>query len=110
MKVMGKPGVATITVTEKTEQGNKLVHPPKEEVVADAKPVVVPCSVGVNARQTIPLGNYANVQIGVHLSVTVEPEDIEGAFEQVSEWVANKLNGLVEQVTGGSSGANAIDG
>jgi len=95
---IGKPGVATMTKEEKTDKGAKIVHPPEQEVVADPKPVVVPCSVGVNASQTIPVGNYANVKVGVHLSVTVEPEDIEEAFEQVSSWVAEKLGQMVEQV------------
>jgi hypothetical protein len=105
----GKPGVATITKQEKTAQGNVLVSEPQEEVVSAPQPVVVPCNVGVNARQTIPLGDYANVQIGVHLSVTVEPEDIDEAFEQVSSWVSDKLSSLVEQALGGSSGKTGSD-
>jgi hypothetical protein len=102
--VSGKPGVATITKQEHTAQGNTLVSEPIEEVVADPTPCVVPCSVGVNARQTVNLGNYSNVQIGVHLSVTVEPGDIEEAFEQVSTWVGDKLSELIEQAVGGDSG------
>lgn len=96
----GKSGLAQMTKTEKTEQGNEIVHPIEEELVSPPKPVVVPCSVGVSAKRTIPMGNYANVSLSVHLSVTVEPEDIEEAFEQVSEWVADKLNFLSAQVEG----------
>jgi hypothetical protein len=90
------PGVATITKVTKTAQGNTLVSDPVQEEVFAAKPVVIPCSVGVNAARTFNLGNYESVKIGVHLSVTVEPEDIEPAFEQVSEWVSDKLSSLAE--------------
>lgn len=95
--VSGKPGVATITRKEKTTQGNVLVSEPQHEVVAEPQPVVVPCSVSVGAKQTIPTGDFSSVQLSVHLSVTVEPNDIEEAFEQVSTWVGEKLSGLVEE-------------
>jgi hypothetical protein len=40
----------------------------------------------------------------VHLSVTVEPDDIDEAFEQVSEWVAERLSCLVNEAVGGGNG------
>lgn len=96
--------------SEKTEQGNDIVHPTETEVVVPPKPVAVPCVVGVNAQQTVPVGSYANVKVGVHLSVTVEPEDIDEAFDQVSEWVGDKLGEMidaVEKAYGGGDGEEA---
>lgn len=82
---------------EKTASGNVLVSEPVEEVVAEPKPCVVPCSVSVGARQTIPTGDYSNVQLSVHLSVTCEPSEIDEAFEAVKEWVGEKLGNLAEE-------------
>lgn len=94
----GKAGIATMTVEETTENGNKIVHPMTQEVVAEPKPVVQPCTVGCNASQTIPVGSYANIKVGCHLSVTVEPHEIEEAWDGVSTWVADKLGEMIEQV------------
>lgn len=96
--VTGKPGVAVMTKVETTANGNKINHPMEQEVVSPPQPVVVPCSVGCSASQTVPIGSYASIKVGVWLGVTVEPEDIDEAFEQVSEWVAGKLGDMVEGV------------
>lgn len=97
-KVTGKPSVATLTKSEKTEQGNTVVHPPEYETVEAPKPVAVPCVVAVNAGQTIPVGDYANVKIGVHLSVTCEPDEVEDTFDFISSWVGEKLSEMSDGV------------
>jgi hypothetical protein len=80
------------------EDGNVTAEPIEQEVVGDPKPVVVPCTVGVNASHTIPVGSYSNVKVGVHLSVTCEPHEVDNAFELVSEWVGEKLSSMVNDV------------
>lgn len=94
----GQAGKAFMTKTTKTDTGHEIVSPIEEEEVFPAKPVVNPCTVGVNASQTIPVGNYSNVKVGVHLSVTCEPSEIDEAFEAVSEWVGEKLSEMAQAV------------
>lgn len=102
--------MATIKKEVTTEQGNVLVSEPQEEIVADPQPVKVPCVVSVGASQTIPTGAYSSVKLSVHLSVTVEPGDIEEAFDQVKDWVGEKLGSTVEEALSSLGGENGEAG
>lgn len=97
-------GKATITQSSKDADGVETVHPIEEEQVVDEKPVVNPCVVGVSAGETIPTGNYANFKIGVSLSVTVEPGEVDEAFEFVSEWVADRISAMHDAVVQANGG------
>lgn len=90
--------MAYITRETKTEDGDVIVSPIEEIEVSKPQPVAVPCVVGVNAGMTIPTGEYASVKIGVLLSVTVEPSDIEDAFEECSTWVSDKLGEMASDI------------
>lgn len=93
------PGEAVMTKTETDSNGVETVHPVEsEQVQLDLKPAVLPCVVGIEAGQTIPVGNYANVRVGVFLSVTCEPTEIDEAYNAVSEWVGDKLGEMVTAV------------
>lgn len=97
-KKIAAAGVAHITTSEKTENGDVIEQPPKSEEVVPPKLFDVPCTVGVNASQTIPVGNYASFKIGVLLTVPSEPQDIDETFEFVSEWVGQKLSEMSEAI------------
>jgi hypothetical protein len=92
-------GQATMTKSEKID-GNTIEHPPETlQVVEPAKAPLLPCVVGCSAGKTIQTQPFNNIKIGVYLSVTVEPNEIDEAWDMVSSWVGDKLGEMEEAVS-----------
>lgn len=92
----GKAGIATITLELKTSNGDKIIMPDTHEEVVPAEEslaVTNPAVVGISCGETIKTGEFASIKVGVFLSVTCETaeDDINQAWEFISDWASNKL-------------------
>lgn len=68
----------------------------KTEKVGVSKPLVDPCTVGVNYRNTIGLPDFSSVTVGVLLSVPCDTKEIDAVFDFAKSWCEDRMNVLVE--------------
>lgn len=105
-----QPNTAQATVTKtKTEKGHVMAESTTTEkpaVGADAKELaeaLIPyCQVGCAIGYTHNLGNYQSTKIEVSLTVPAKPEDINETFAGAKEWVEERINQFVAEVSGPS--------
>lgn len=83
------------TVIDKT----KAVTHEKQEVVASMQSAEPVCNVGVSAKYTKNLGNYESASLQVSLHIPCKKEDIDTTFEWGRDWVNNRMEQLVNDLT-----------
>ena len=63
--------------------------------VISSKPL---CNVGVNAKQTVNMGNYNSISVGVSINVPCEYQDIDETYIFAKTFVDNRMGELMEDV------------
>lgn len=94
-QLSAKQAIATTSVTP--PNGPETTT---QEAVGDTILFTNPtCNVGVNAAQTINLGNYSNVKLGVSINIPCAHTEIDEVFEFAKAWVDNKMVALTQEAT-----------
>ena len=57
-----------------------------------------PATVSVKAGFTKNLGNYESARVDVFLSMPCYPEEVDGIYEQVKDWVDARIEHLYSQI------------
>jgi len=57
-----------------------------------------PATVSVKAGFTKNLGNYESARVDVFLAMPCYPEEVDGIYEQVKDWVDSRIEALYSQI------------
>lgn len=92
MTAIAPTGVVTVQKTN---------SPFLEKTVPVANPQVIPESelykISVQGSQTVNLGNYESVKVGVVLTVPCTKNDMETTYQFACDWVSEKIAEAVKQ-------------
>jgi len=92
-----KPKKNTVNVTEKSAKANSDITWKDGSVTSQSESPFTEvhegplCNVGVSAAQTINMGNYNSVRIGVDIHIPCKEEDLEKSFTKAHKWVDEKM-------------------
>lgn len=71
--------------------------PPVVEQGAPLKFETPPATVVVSTQMTQNLGNYNSLKVGVSLSMPCLPDEVDKTFEDVAQWVSQKIDELMSE-------------
>lgn len=85
-----EPLVLTVTRTYKAS-GAIVAHDDTSETIDVREFLTTPARVGVDLSQTVNMGNYESVRVGVLLQVPCYPEEAGGAYEFASRFCKERV-------------------
>ena len=90
---------ATLSASVEAKQGGQVVHQDSEDqllghTISDTQL----CNVGVEASNTVNLGNYNSMRVGVSVHIPCEFNDLEKTYTLAQNWVNAKMEELQEQI------------
>lgn len=98
-----KPASQEILVRDAIMEVRKTMFG-KEEVSQDRiriRPFVSsPSTVSVKAGFTKNLGNYESARVDIMLTMPCYPEEIDGIYEEVKDWVDSRIDYLWKELEG----------
>ena len=85
-----EPLLLTVLRTYKIS-GEVVSHTETSETLTVREFLSPPARVGVDLSQTVNMGNYESVRVGVTLQVPCYPEEAEGAYEYASKFCKERV-------------------
>ena len=86
-----KKGVVTTQAKNGMENEQQI---PMGGVVIEGEPTTVMVKLGYTKN----LGNYESMRIDVSLAVPCHEDEVDEKFEEIREWVDDKITGIVNEV------------
>ena len=86
----GQPLLLTVFRTY-TSEGARLAHEEVSKTLQVQEFISAPARVGVDLSQTVNLGNYESIRVGVNLQIPCYAEEAENAYEYASRFCKQRL-------------------
>jgi len=96
-----KVAPAMAVITQKAPDGAEIMKHEKLFDVMSPKPM---SNVGCQASQTVNMGNFNSLKIGVSVNVPCDISELDATFDFAKNWVDSKMQQLQEEVATAKGG------